>query len=94
MYSPQQDGIAERKNRTIMEMASCMIHCRNIEVNLWAEAIHTTTCILNRTLAKAIMNITPEEAWSRRKPIVSQFCIFGCTTYSHIPDEKRSKLER
>ena len=76
-----------------MKMASCMIHSRNIKVNLWAEAIHTTFFILNRTPAKAIMNITPEEAWSRRKPIVSHFCIFCCTTYSHIPDEKRSKLE-
>ena len=77
-----------------MEMASCMIHSRNIEVNLWAEAIHTTVYILNRTLAKAIMNITPEEAWSRRKPTMSHFCIIGCTTYSHIPNEKRCKLER
>ena len=76
-----------------MEMASCMIHSRNIEVNLWAEAIHTIVNILNKTPTKAIMNITRKEAWSGRKPIVSHFCIFGCTTYSHIPDEKRSKLE-
>ena len=75
-YSPQQNRVAERKNRTIMEMARCMLHSRNIEVHLWAEEIHTTVYILNRTPTKAIMNITPEEAWSGRKPTVSHFSYF------------------
>ena len=51
-----------------MEMARCMLHSRKIEVHLWAETIHTTVYILNRTPTKAIMNITPKEAWSGRKP--------------------------
>ena len=56
--------------------------------------VHTIIYILNRTPTKAILNITPEEAWSGRKPTVSHFRIFGCKAYAHIPDERRSKLER
>ena len=93
-YPPQQNGVAERKNRTIMEMARHMLHSRNIEVHLWDGEIHIVVYILNRTPTKAVMNITPEEAWSGRKPTMSHFSIFGFIAYAHVPDEKRSRLER
>ena len=38
-------------------------------------------------------NMTPEEAFSGKKPNVGHFCIFGCITYSYVPKEKRTKLE-
>ena len=57
-YSPQHNGAAKRKNRTIMEMARCMLHSRKIKVHLWVEAIYTVVYILNRTPTKVIMNIT------------------------------------
>ena len=37
--------------------------------------------------------MTPQEAWSGRKPAVDHFRIFGCIAYAHVPDEKRKKLE-
>ena len=37
--------------------------------------------------------MTPEEAWSGRKPAVNHFKIFGCIAYAHIPDQKRKKLD-
>ena len=71
-----------------------MLHSRNLEAKIWAEEVHIAVYILNRTPTKAILNITPEEAWSGRKPTVSHFRIFGCKAYAHIPDERRRKLER
>ena len=41
-YTPQQNGVAERKNMTLMEMARCMLHARNMDPKFWVEAINTT----------------------------------------------------
>ena len=48
---------------------------------------------MNRSPTLAIKNMTPEEAWSGRKPVVDHFRIFGCVAYAHIPDQKRKKLD-
>ena len=47
----------------------------------------------NRSPHRALGHVTPEEAFSGKKPNVGHFCIFGCITYSYIPKEKRTKLE-
>lgn len=75
-------------------MTRCMLHSRNLEAEFWAELIHTTIYILNRTPTKVFLNITLEEAWSERKPTISHFRIFGCNAYAHIPNERRRKLLR
>lgn len=49
--------------------------------------------MLNRSLTLAVKDMTPEEAWSEKKPTVDHFRIFGCIAYSHIPDQKRKKLD-
>ncbi|KAI5334689.1 hypothetical protein L3X38_024822 [Prunus dulcis] len=67
-YTPQQNGVAERKNRTVVEMAKYMLHEKEIPYFLWAEAVHTAVYILNRGPTKALNNITPFEAYSGRKP--------------------------
>ena len=48
---------------------------------------------MNKSPTVAVQNMTPEEAWSGRKPTVDYFKIFGWITYAHIPDEKRKKLD-
>lgn len=82
--SPQQNGVTERKNRTIAEMARSMMNGKGLPKKFWAEAIHTTTYILNRYPTKAVQNQTPFEAWLKKKPIVDHLEIFGCVVYSHI----------
>jgi transposase InsO family protein len=47
-YTPQKNGVSERKNRSIMEMARCLLHEKNLPKNLWAEAANTTIFLLNR----------------------------------------------
>ena len=90
-YNPQQNGIAERKNRTIMEVARAMIHDQDLPMYLWAEAAITTVYVQNRTPHRVLEIKTPEEVFSGKKPEVSHLRIFGCPMYIHIPKEKRAK---
>eukprot|EP00253_Pinus_taeda_P002954 PITA_02954 len=92
-YTPQQNGVAERKNRTLKEMANCMLQSKGLILSFWAEAINCANYIINRTPTKVLKNITPEEAWSSIKPDVSHFRVFGSEAWAHIPGEKHRALE-
>ena len=71
-------------------MANCMIQSKlGLSLQYWAEAINCANYIVNRTPTKVLQGITLEEAWSKIKPDVSHFCVFGCEAWAHIPDEKR-----
>ncbi|XP_073019466.1 uncharacterized protein [Primulina eburnea] len=93
-YSPQQNGVAERKNRTIVEMARSMMAGKGLPKSFWAEAINTTFYFLNRSPTKALPNKTPYEAWYRRKPQVQHLKVFGCIAYYHIPSQQREKFDK
>eukprot|EP01018_Ginkgo_biloba_P002020 Gb_37775 [translate_table: standard] len=85
--------IAERKNRTIQEMARSMMKAKNIGDEFWGEGVYTTVYLLNRSPTKPLVNKTLEEAWTGIKPDVSNLKIFGCIAYAHVPDEKMTKME-
>jgi len=68
-YSPQQKGVAERANRTIMECARSMILAQGLELEFWGEAVNTAVYIKNRCPTKAPDSKTPQEAWSGRNPM-------------------------
>ena len=61
-YTPQQNGVAERKNRSLKEMATCMIEVREINPKIWAEAISCAAHIQNRAFHKSVKGMTPYEA--------------------------------
>jgi hypothetical protein len=92
-YTPRQNGVAERKNRILKEMANCMIQSKELSLKYLAEAIDYANYIVNHTPTKALKNITLEEAWNKIKPDVSHFCVFGSIAWAHIPDEKRKALQ-
>ncbi|CAL8132132.1 unnamed protein product [Prunus armeniaca] len=92
-YTPQQNGVVERKNRTVVEMAKAMLHEKGLPYYLWAEAVHTAVYLLNRCPTKALGDKTPFEAYSGRKPGLAHLKIFGCLCYVHIPSEVRQKLD-
>eukprot|EP01018_Ginkgo_biloba_P038757 Gb_28556 [translate_table: standard] len=81
-YTPQQNGVVERMNRTLVEKA-----------RFWVEAVYTVVYLLNRSPTKAILHKTPEEAWSGRKLRISHLKVFGSTAYAWIPHETRTKLQ-
>lgn len=92
-YTPQQNGVAERKNRTIMNMVRSMLSEKKIPKTFWPEAVNWTVHVLNRSPTLAVRNMTPEEAWNGVKPSVEYFRVFGCTTHVHVPDSTRTKLD-
>ena len=92
-YNPQQNGIAERKNRTIMEATRAMLHDQHLPMHLWAEAARTTLYVQNRTPHRVFENKNPKEVFSSKKPEFSHLRIFSYPVYIHIPKEKRTKLD-
>lgn len=92
-YTPQQNGIAERKNRTVMNMVRSMLSARKIPKCFWPEAVIWTFYILNRCPTLAVKDVTPQEAWNGVKPTVQHFRVWGCVAHAHVPDEKRGKLD-
>jgi transposase InsO family protein len=92
-HTPQQNGVAERKNRTLVECARSIIKGKNISNGFWAEAISTTVYLKNRSATKILENKTPFESFYGYKPEVSHLRIFGSKAFSHIPKEDRRKLD-
>jgi hypothetical protein len=92
-YSPQQNGIAERKNRHIVEITRAMLNEKNLPNHFWAEMVSTAVYIMNQTPTTTVHGMTLEEKFTGKKPDVSHLRVFGCITYVHVPDEKRSKLD-
>lgn len=93
-HTPQQNGIAERMNRTLVEMARCLISQANLPKVFWAEAIATAAYIRNRCPTKSLENVTPYESWFERKPNVSHFKTFGCKAYVLDKTATRGKFDQ
>lgn len=66
--SPQQNGIVERRNRTLIEMARSLLKGMQMPCNFWGETVRRAIYILNRLPTRAMSGITPYEAWSKEKP--------------------------
>src|SRR5271167_3054287 len=67
-YHPDQNGVAERANRTIMERTKAIIADGKFPKKLWAEIAATVVYLKNRSPTVALDNITPYEAWHKKKP--------------------------
>ena len=93
-YNPQQNGVAERKNKTIVGETKAMLYDLDLPRFLSAEACNTKVYIQNRTPHRALGKTMPEGAFTRKKQEVGHFRIFGSLAYCHIPNEKRSKLDQ
>jgi hypothetical protein len=92
-YNPQQNGVAKRKNRTILEVVKTMIHDQDLPMCLWAKAAMAVVYVQNRLSHSALGLKTPEEMFTGKKPDVSHLKIFGCPVFIHIPKEKRNKMD-
>jgi hypothetical protein len=92
-YNPQQNGVAERKNRSIIEEAKEMIHDQGLLMHLWAKASSIVVYVQNRSPHKILGNKTLKDVFTEKKPEVSHLRIFRCPVFIHVPKEKRTKLE-
>ena len=94
-HSPQQNGVAERLNRTLMQSAKAMLSHSNLPNKFWAEAVATAAYLRNRTTTSANEEqLTPFEKWYGHKPNISHLRVFGCAAYSHVPSTERRKLDK
>lgn len=91
-YAPEQNGIAERKNRTLVEAARAMLRDSKLPKTFWAEAVntanHVTNCITHSRTMKS-----PYEIFHNEKPRYDDLIPFGCEAFVMIPKEKRRKLD-
>jgi transposase InsO family protein len=92
-YTPQQNGVAKRRNRTIMNMVRCLLSEKEMPKSLWPEVARWTAHVLNRSYTKAVKDMVPEERWTGVKPDVEYFRVFGSIAHVHVPEQKRTKLD-
>ncbi|KAI3713826.1 hypothetical protein L1987_72412 [Smallanthus sonchifolius] len=92
-YTPQQNGVAERRNLTLMNMVRCLLIEKNMPKWFWSEATSWGCHILNRCVTTSVESMVPEERWSGRKPNVEDVKVFGCIGYVLIPSQLRTKLD-
>ena len=94
-YCPQQNGVAERMNRTLVESARAMMNHAGLPKKFWAEAVSTAAYLSNMTPKASLkMDKTPFEIWFGRKPHLGHLKVFGCAAYALVPDTDRQKLDK
>ena len=92
-YTPEQNGVAERMNRTLVESARSMIHAQGLGQEYWAEAVVAAAYIRNRVISRSTDGKSPHELWYGKKPTVRHLRVWGCIAYAHVAQEKRSKFD-
>ena len=79
--TPQRNGVVERKNHTLQEMARVMLNSKKLSKRLWAEAMNTACHIIKRVYFRLGSKKTPCKLWKSRKPNISYFHVFGSVCY-------------
>ncbi|CAG4939045.1 unnamed protein product [Colias eurytheme] len=92
-YTPEQNGLCERMNRSIVEKARCLIFDADLDKKFWSEAVNTSVYLRNRSVVTGLNNRTPYEVWSGQKPNLSHLRIFGSKVMVHVPKQKRLKWD-
>nr|GEZ73538.1 retrovirus-related Pol polyprotein from transposon TNT 1-94 [Tanacetum cinerariifolium] len=91
--TPQQNGVVERRNRTLVEATRTMLTFSNLPLFLWAEAIATSCFTQNRSIIHKRFDKTPYELMNKRKPNIKFFRVFGCRCYLLNDYEDIGKLK-
>jgi transposase InsO family protein len=91
--TPQENGVSERMNRTIMEHARSMRLHAGFPLQFWADVVDTVVYLINRGPSISLDGRIPEEEWTGKKVNYSILKTFGCEAFVHIDKENRTKLE-
>nr|GEZ71705.1 retrovirus-related Pol polyprotein from transposon TNT 1-94 [Tanacetum cinerariifolium] len=96
-HTPEQNGVAERKNRLLLEMTRALIIESYVPKSFWPEALATATYLINRLPTKILKMKTPLETLSEYttipQPLTLQPKVFGCSVFVHIHKSYRDKLD-
>nr|GEV44241.1 zinc finger, CCHC-type [Tanacetum cinerariifolium] len=92
-YSPQQNGVVERRNRTVLSTTRSMMKAMKLPLTFWAKAVRHAIYIFNKVPTRAMEDKTPYEALYNRKPNLENLRIFGCTAYAKITTAHLKKLD-
>jgi hypothetical protein len=92
-HNPQQNGVTERNNKTIVGATRAMLHDQGLPMHLWVEAYNTVVYLQNCCPLRVLGMNTPEEAFNGKKTDVSHFKIFGSYVYVHVTKNARKKSE-
>jgi hypothetical protein len=92
-YSPQQNGVVERRNAMVAGTARCLLKAKGLPAWFWGEAMNTAVYLLNRVPTKAVEGKTPFEAWYGKKPAVHHLKTFGCIVYVKNTTPHLKKME-
>ena len=90
---PQQNGVAERANRTMAEDISAMLYEAQLPPSFWGEALAAQIHVWNRLPTSSLKGMTPHEAWFKRKPDISHLRVWGCLAYVFVQKDKRCLLQ-
>jgi hypothetical protein len=93
-YTPQQNGVVERMNMTLMEKSRSILSGAELGHEFWAQAVGTTCYLVNRSPSSALDDKTPHKVWNEKKPSLQHLRVFGCDSYVHVPKENMSKLDK
>lgn len=80
-YTPQQNGVVERRTRTLVEATRSMLNFANLPLHLWAKVVSTSRFTQNRSIVNRCLNMTPYEAMNGPKPTISFFHVIGCRCF-------------
>ncbi|CAM9000445.1 unnamed protein product [Rhodiola kirilowii] len=86
--TPQQNGVAERMNRTLLEKVRALLFTSGVPKAFWGEALAAATYIVNRCPNRSLSFKCPVEIWTKRKPDLKHLRIFGCAAYAHNREGK------
>jgi hypothetical protein len=89
---PQLNGVAERRNRTVMDIVRSMLSYSTLPISLWMEALKTAVHILNRVPSKSVPK-TPYEMWTGRKSTLKYLHVWGCPTEVKLFNPSIGKLD-
>ena len=93
-YTPQQNGVSERMNRTLLDLVRSMLHHRNLSKHFWAEAFATAVYVRNRVTTRSLPpHLTPHHLWLGEAPKVHHMRVFGCPCWYTVPKQKVRKLD-
>ncbi|KAJ9556974.1 hypothetical protein OSB04_011588 [Centaurea solstitialis] len=89
-YTPQMNGVSERRNRTLLDMVRTMMCHSSLPISFWGHTLETAAYILNRAPTKSVEK-TPYELWKGKKPNISFLKIWGCEVYVKRPTSEKLK---